>query len=198
MGESEQKLPLHLALVEAGTAAEVCEKSVLSNDAIELLAEDMAPERFLEALIEAELLPDAIKFLAQALPKREAVAWARDCSREAIAAALSELDELCLDAVDRWLAEPSDENRRAAMDLADKAGYRSPASMTAAAAAWTEGGMGPAEYDDVLPPETLAGTMSSSAVLMAALESAPDETPATQRRLLEKGFAIARNAGPDA
>jgi hypothetical protein len=194
MDEREQKPQLHLPLIVASTAAEICEKSSLSDTAIELLGEEMTPEGFLEALIEAELFPDAIKFLAQALPKKEAVIWARDCSREESGAAHSELDEICLEAVDRWLAEPSDENRRTAMDLADKAGYKSSASMTAAAAAWTEGGMGPAEYDDVLPPETLAGTMSSSAVLMAALESRSDKTAETQHRLLESGLVIAQGA----
>jgi len=143
----------------------------------------------------AELYPDAIKFLAQALPKREATVWADACAREAAGEDPSELDAKCLDAVAKWLEKPDEDNRRAAMDAADEADYSTAAAAAAATAAWSEGSMGPAEYDDVPPPETLAGTMASTTVLLAVSVVDPLETTKTQKRLLERGIEIAAGRG---
>lgn len=190
---SEKNLPQipDLAAVEVETAAEICDKCSLREEAVELLEDGMTPSGFLAALMGEELYPDAIKFLAQALPKRQAIIWARDCARNAAGAQPRDLEKACLDAIDRWLASPEEDTRRAAMDLADEAEYATAAAATAAAAGWTEGSMGPAEYDDVPPPENLTGTMVSTAVLLAVAVVDPQEARETQAQLLQKGIDLA-------
>jgi hypothetical protein len=191
MASSTPKTELSLALVEAETAAEICEKCQLAAETMALLEEGMTPQAFLGTLIDAGIHDDSIKFLAQALPKREAVAWAEACAREAAGERPPDLDAQCLAAVAYWLKDPTEENRRAAMDLADDGGYSTPAATAAAAAGWTGGSMGPAEYDDVLPPENLAGTMVSSTVLLASYAGAPEDAKDTEKAFLEKGIEIA-------
>ncbi len=108
-------------------------------------ARDQAPRSFLDALIEAGEFPDAVRFLAHALPKREAVWWACLCAREAAGADPPEPVAAALRAAEAWVADPSEENRRAA--VARGRGGRAaapPAGCAAAAAFWSGGSLGPA------------------------------------------------------
>jgi hypothetical protein len=179
-----------LTRIKAETAAEICEKCALRDEALEMLEEEMTPADFLAVLIENEFYSDGIKFLAQALPKKQAVLWAHACAAEASGESPNELDAKCLAMAEAWLESPSEENRRAAMDAADEAGYSTPAASAAAAAGWTAGSMGPAEYDDVPPPENLTGTTAATAVLLASLAGKPEETKPAQRRFVESGIEI--------
>ena len=70
-----------LAKVTAKTAAEVCKHFPLGEEAKKLLRDGLTPVQFLNMLIEKQQFPDAVRFLAHALPKREAVWWACLCSR---------------------------------------------------------------------------------------------------------------------
>ncbi len=62
--------------VAAKTANEICVRYPLEDPARQLLRDNLSPPQFLEALITSQLQPDAVKFLAQALPKRESIWWA--------------------------------------------------------------------------------------------------------------------------
>jgi hypothetical protein len=191
MNETSTETLPDLPLVKAETAAEICDTCALREEALDLLEDEMAPDAYLQALMDGELYPDAIKFLAQALPKRDAVIWARSCAQEAAGEEPTEADATCLEMIERWLVDPSEDNRRAAMDVADEAVYATAVAAAAAAAGWTEGSMGPAEYDDVPPPENLTGTMVASAVLLASVAGDPAEAKATQKGFLERGVGIA-------
>ena len=70
-----------LLKIAAKTAAEVCKNFALSDDARPLLKEGMSPEQFLVALQAKECFADAMRFLAQALPKPDAVFWAYKIGR---------------------------------------------------------------------------------------------------------------------
>ncbi|MDZ5456860.1 DUF6931 family protein [Azohydromonas lata] len=59
----------------------VCERVELSVAGRAALAADPAPKGFLAALLEAGCLDDALQFLAHALPRARAVAWACVCVR---------------------------------------------------------------------------------------------------------------------
>ena len=72
-----------LTKVQAKTAAEICGPIELSEAARKLLDENVPPADFLARLTETGMAEDAVRFLAHALPKREAVWWACQCIREA-------------------------------------------------------------------------------------------------------------------
>ncbi|MEJ7639474.1 MAG: hypothetical protein WKF75_16235 [Singulisphaera sp.] len=69
--------------VSAESAVEVCGRFAPGEAAKGLLREDQTPRQFLDVLIENGEFPDAVRFLAYALPKREAVWWACLCARTA-------------------------------------------------------------------------------------------------------------------
>src|SRR2546423_1326844 len=65
----------------ARPAAEVAAAVSLSDNARALLPPALTARQFLDALAAAPLPDDAIRFLAAALPKREAVWWGVLCAR---------------------------------------------------------------------------------------------------------------------
>src|SRR4051794_31659597 len=89
------------------TAAEICSRFPLGDEAKERLDADMTPRQFLERLIEGQHYTDAVRFLAHALPKREAVWWACLCVRCVAGADPIPAVEEALQAAERWAADPS-------------------------------------------------------------------------------------------
>ncbi len=63
--------------VAADRAAAICQDIDLDEAARGLLAPELAPAAFLRLLVDGALYADAVRFLARALPKREATRWGR-------------------------------------------------------------------------------------------------------------------------
>src|ERR1700694_1771337 len=104
------------AKVSAKTAAEICKHFQLGEEAQKLLRDNQAPRQFLDVLLEKKQYVDACRFLAHALPKREA---------------------------ERWVAATTDATRRAAMPAAEAADIGTPAGCTAVAAFFSGGSLAP-------------------------------------------------------
>src|SRR5207244_3881387 len=97
----------------ARLAADLARPLPLSDAARALLAPAHTARQFFEALAaQPALTEDAIRFLAVALPKREAVSWALACVRAAIPKPAPEAAKAAA-AVEAWVKEPSEANRRA-------------------------------------------------------------------------------------
>src|SRR5579863_4660383 len=105
-----------LTKVTAKTAAEVCARFELGEKAKALPQAGLSPAPFLEKLISERHFPDAIRFLAFALPKREAIWWATRCARSVAGTALPAEQQAALQIAERWCVAPTEELRRAAMD----------------------------------------------------------------------------------
>src|SRR5437899_8668487 len=116
-----------LTKITAKTAAEVCKHFPLGEDAKKLLRDGLTPAQFLDILIEKQQFPDAVRFLAHALPKREAVWWACLCSRAAGGSNPPPQIGAALQTAEKWVVDPSEENRRAAMPAAEAAEFKTPA-----------------------------------------------------------------------
>jgi len=106
------------------------------------------------------------------LPKQYAIAWGCECWRTAHQGREPDpVDKSAAAAAQRWLQDPSEENRRAALLLADRLGYKTAGAWLAAAAGWTGGTMMPAGEYEVPPPSGLPGTAVAAGVkMLAALE----------------------------
>lgn len=140
----------------------------------------MPPEQFAAALVKAGMMPDAVKFLSQALPRREGVWWACLASRAAAAVvAPRPIDAAALEAAETWVFKPTEENRRAAMEKAQAAEFNSPAAWAAVAAFWSTGSMAPPGQPVVPPAPHLAGRAVTGSVMLAAAQG--DATAANQR-----------------
>ena len=121
-----------LIKISGRTPEAVCERFDISDEAKALLQPGMTAERFLAELTEAGHFSDAAFFLAHALPKREAVWWGCLSVRSAGEDALGPDSTRVLNAAALWVRDPSDANRRAAMQAAQETGLDQPASLVGA------------------------------------------------------------------
>ncbi len=180
-----------LIKISGRTPEAVCERFDISEDAKALLEPGMTSERFLAGLTEAGHFSDAAFFLAHALPKREAVWWGCLSVRSAGEAALDEESTRVLNAAALWVRDPSDENRRAAMQAAQESGLDKPASLVGVAAFMSGDTIGLPDTDPVPPPDTVAGTMVASAVMLMAVTPDPASADERYRQFIANGMEIA-------
>ena len=178
-----------LAKIAGKAPREVCRHVSLSPEASPLLKTALEPEAFLRALLDRECYVDAAKFLAHALPKREAVWWGILVVRSQLGEPAPAQATSILAAAERWVRQPSDEHRRAAGDVAE-ATPGEPAGLVGMAAFLSGGSLAPAGIEPVPPPEHLTGTMVANAVVLAAVSTDPLAAPARYRGFIEKGMEI--------
>ena len=172
------------------TLRDLCERAKLGEEAKALLKDEYTPRQFLELLIGKELFLDAIRLLAYVLPKREAVGWGCLCVRQISGTEdASKISEAQV-AVERWVSNPDEANRRAAKVAADKEGLESPSACLALAAFFSGGSMVPANLAPVAPPDHGTPQFVAGAVMVSALKSQPEKAPEKYRVFLQKGVAL--------
>jgi hypothetical protein len=180
-----------LSKVTAKTAAEVCKRFALTEPGAKLLKDSLAPGQFLDVLLKDQHFIDAVKLLAYALPKPEAVWWACQCVRAVGGSKLPPNAAAAIEAAEQWVANPSEDNRRAAMTAAESAQLGTSAGCAAVAAFWSGGSMGPPNVPAIPPGEHLTAHGVAGSVMLAAVESEPAKAPEKYRKFFELGVAIA-------
>jgi hypothetical protein len=140
----------------------------------------------------AGLRNEAARLAAHALPKREAVWWGCMCARAVPDPALPPMDMEALLAAEAWVRKPGDDAlRRAAMEAAQRTGFRSPEAWAAVGAFWSGGSMAPAGQPEVPPPDHLTGVAISGGVVLAAVRSRPERAQDRLARFLASAREIA-------
>lgn len=172
-------------------AGEVCGRFELSDAARPLLRGDHTPAQFLDALIAKNCLHDAAGLLAHALPKQEAVWWACQCVRSTAGQNPPPKALEALAATEKWAAEPTDANRRAAMAAGEAADLATPAGCAAMAAFLSGGSMGPTNVAEIPPAENLCGKAVTGAVVLATVVTSPEKGPERLRAFVDHGLQIA-------
>jgi hypothetical protein len=119
-------------------AADLCRYFTLSDAGKNLLTPDILPEALAEALVQTQHFPDAIQVIAHHLPKRQAVFWAMTCVRQSGDPLTPEM-EGALRAAETWIADPNEDNRKAALKAAEAADSATAAGCTALAAFYSGG-----------------------------------------------------------
>jgi hypothetical protein len=180
-----------LTKVAAKTAAEICARFELGEKAKALPQAGLSPGAFLERLVNERHFPDAIRFLAFALPKREAIWWAARCARSVGGTALALEQQAALQVAERWCLAPTEELRRSALAASEKAQLKSPAGCTALAVFFSGGSLAPPDVPVVPPAEDLTARTVVGAVLMAAVVSEPEKAEQKYQRFVEQGVALA-------
>jgi hypothetical protein len=175
----------------AKTAQEVCARFELSEEARALARSGQTPAQCLDTLMDKQLFPDAIRFLAHGLPKREAVWWACYCAKTAAGSNLPAPESAAIQRAERWVADPSEENRTALMPAAETAKLGTPAGCAALAAFLSGGSLGPANVAAIPPAETLTGTAVAGAVMIAVVVKEPQKAAEKYRMFLSRGIEIA-------
>jgi hypothetical protein len=172
-------------------AAKVCEDIELDDTAKGLLTADLSPAEFLQALVDNAAFADAARFLARALPPREATWWACVCARTCLDERSPQPVRDSLESAEKWVYKPSDENRRASFAAAQLTDFKNPASWAAMAAFWSGGSMAPPESPVVPPAANLTSKAVAGAVMLAAVMPDPVKAPERYGQLLQWGIDIA-------
>ncbi|MCI0461363.1 MAG: hypothetical protein L0Z62_30815 [Gemmataceae bacterium] len=149
------------------------------------------PHEELDLLLENQRYPEAVRLVAQALPKREAVWWACQCVRQAGGPQLPATAAAALGAAEKWAADPSEDNRRSAFAAAQAVGFGTPAGCAAVAAFWSGGSLGPANIPPIPPAEHLTAQGVAGAVLLAAVLHEPEKAGEKYRRFVALGKEVA-------
>jgi len=181
----------------SGTPAAINSKTVAISTVAELGEEAMAEVRpelhpldFVALLMEKAFFPDAVRFIAHALPRREAVWWGWVCARRSAGENPPPKIKAALDATEKWIAQPNEDNRRLAMAAAEKAELGTAAGCAALAAFFSGGSLAPPEAPAVPPGEYLAAKAVAGAVIFAACAKQPELAPEKFRSFVAQGVEV--------
>lgn len=171
------------------TAAQLASISGLEDEARSLLREGMPPREFAQLLIERGRFSDAVRLLAHALPKRESVWWAWVCARRAAGPEPPPAIQTSLAATEKWIAQPTEENRREAMQAADSAGVATAAGCAGLAAFFSGPSISPPNAPPVPPGPYDTAKAVAGAVTLAAV-AIPEKIEESFRAFLQQGLEV--------
>jgi len=174
----------------ARTAAELVTPLPLSEPALALLTPELTVRQYLDALIAVPLRLDAMRVLALALPKAEAVWWGALCVHLGLPEPWKHSAEKAVASAETWVKAPTDENRRACALTAETAGWDTAAGCLAGSAWLSGGSLSPPKLPPVSPRDDLTGQMLASVLLLASVH-APKTADATQDRFIALGLQVA-------
>lgn len=177
--------------MEERKATEICRQFYLGDQAKQLLTPELTAEQFLRVLIENKQFVDAVRVLAYALPKEKAIAWASFCARQFSTANPSDESLAALGAVERWMSEPNEENRRAAMTTAERAAFGTPAGSAALAVFFSGGSIAPLAAPFTAPEQNMLPSSVFNAVMLAVLSKEPDKAEEKYSLFLAEGQKLA-------
>lgn len=185
MSPSAPANPVAYIVSQVASAAE------LEPEAQALLTPAMGPREFVTAMAEAQLHVDALKFLAHLLPRREAVWLGWLCAKKELEKQLTGEEQGALAATERWIREPTDANRRAALDAATAATLESPAGCAALGAYLSGGSMAPVDLEMVPPPRYATARAVFGCLILTAVQTEPEKAPERYKKYLGDGLELA-------
>jgi len=152
-------------------AADVCRQFQASDSARDALDDKSQPIPFLRMLIAKELHPDAVQMIAHYLPKRQAVWWACQCAKGSMGPKSTPEMKAAIEAAEKWVSQPTEENRRSAMQAAEAEESGSAANLVALAAAFAEQPSVP-DPKAQIKQQFMTAKLAAGAVLLAAVSDA--------------------------
>jgi hypothetical protein len=187
-----------LAKLHGRRVTEICADLDLDAPVATLVSDSLTPTAFLNLLIERDHQFDALRFLAQALPKREAVWWACQCTRMSFRESVMPAIAAAIAAAEAWVYRPTEENRKAAVSVTSAMKkMNSAAAWAAMAAVWSQAATSGVPADAPALPNELTGHAVTASLTLAAVDLGRDKMDDTLVAFLRKGMelAAARPAG---
>ncbi len=175
---------------EKSKTAAISSVAELSEEAAALMRAELHPQEYVALLMDKTLFADAVRFMAHALPKREGVWWAWTCARRVSGAQSPLTIEAALKACEKWIAQPNEENRRAAMAAAEKAKFSTAAGCAALAAFFSGGSLAPPDARAVPPGEYLTAKAVAGSVILAAVSREPEKAPEKFRSFVAQALDV--------
>jgi len=170
---------------------EIVAASELSEEALGLYTEQQEPGSFVDALVQNGHSVDTIRLLAHALPRREAVWWAWSCASKVTGAEPDNEIQAALDATREWIADPTDEHGRDAMEKAEKADMGTPAGCAALAAFLSGNSLAPPELDPVEPGEFVGAKAVAGSIILAGVSREPEKAAEKYHAFIEAALDVA-------
>ena len=173
-------------------AAELVAGSAIEESVAPLLEDGPDAKTLVARMVEKSMFLDAARFIVLALPPRETT-WL-GCLTARYAAEekpLSKIDQGALESAERWVYEPSEENRRAAERAIEDADYTTPAALAALSAFYSGGSIA---GDDDNPLDAPSGVSAKLIDAATALVSVGPDEPTMEtraRRLLAQALDVA-------
>ncbi len=147
----------------------------ISEAAWELATPDINVRGLVDQLVSNTLYSDALVAVARALPKPYVVSWVCAMIRSDIAQLGTDPRiRSALVIAERWLAQPTDDNREAAANVIRGRELITPGDWLIAAVAWSGGSLTPPGYAVVKPADHLTARAAIAALYLIAAR-APDE-----------------------
>ena len=171
--------------------ADVAAVAELGDEAVGLLRPDIVPQDYVALLMSKKLYADAVRFVAHALPKREAVWWGWISAKKAAGADPPPKIKASLEATEKWIAQPDDESGRAAMAAAKEAQTTTAAGCAGMAAFFSGSSLGPSHIPPIPPGEFLTAKAVSGAVIYAAVGKDPVNAPDRFQSFVNQGVEVA-------
>ena len=183
-----------LTRVLAPTADTICEVTRPEGKAAELLEAGLAPRAYLDVLVDAGEVHEAIRFLTHGLPIREAIWWAL-CSARVAHPEPNEAIARALEITEAWVMTPDEGFRRSAKEIAEAAGYDTPAGCVALAVYYSGGSLAGEDGPEIPPDENLAARVASGSLLLSTVAD-PENAVESARSVLDVGVEISNSRCP--
>jgi len=169
---------------------ELIASAELGDEAKALLTPELTHRAYFQALVDAGHLADSVRYLAHALPRREGVWWAWVTAKRASGAEPPPKIRASLEATERWIAQPTDPNRRAAYEKAQEADVGTPAGCAGLAAFLAGESLAPPNVQAVPPGEFDAAKAITGAIMLAAVAKEPEKAPEKFQAALQQGLEV--------
>lgn len=169
--------------------SEVVGDVTLSEDALALIPGSKNTLAFLSSLCAEELFNDAFLALARTLPSQYAIIWAERCVDQFLGRDPKPLEQQCVGQVRQWLSDPSDANRRAALQAAEASEFEGGCAWLAAAVGFSGGSLAPPDLAEVPPPPHLTAVAVAACLTLLAMAN-PDTAAETSNTAINNGLAM--------
>jgi hypothetical protein len=183
-----------LSMSQGRGTAELVAIADLGEEARMLLAPGSAlptQRAYVALLMERGFPMDAVRFIAHALPRREAVWWSWVCARKSAGETPKPQIKAALDATERWVVQPTEDHRRQALQFGEAADFGTAAGCAALGAFMSGGSLGPPEAPVVPPGEFMTAKAVSGSVILAAVTPDPVKAAEKFEEYVKLGLEVA-------
>jgi hypothetical protein len=177
-------------------ALEIALLANFPEETTDLLDKGQRPLLVLDWLLAEEKYVDAIRFLSQGLPHREAIWWACLCVQLAGLPPFTEAERATLAACVRWVLEPADDLRRRAYEASSDVKEGRPVRMLAQAVFQSGGSLLPPGQPEYLPQPNACGNSVTGTVVNAALKGKTGSLVERYRLFLAVAIALLQSQPP--